>query len=127
MKLHLFHFWIKFGQISGVIEEVITDHFLIFLFVSLENSECESMVSYRNFSQHNYNSFNVNFHSINFENVFILNNVNDSFNYFYDNLFSAYDISFPIKKRKRNKSSKSAWITTELKFCLRKKHTLLKS
>ena len=50
---------------------------------------------------------------MNFENIYALENVNDSFNFFYDKLHSAYNTSFPIKKKKKQTSSKAAWNITD--------------
>ena len=65
---------------------MITDHFPIFWFTSLKIKENESVVSYINFSQQNYINLDINFNSMmNFENIYALENVNDSLNFFMIN------------------------------------------
>ena len=121
--------WTNFVPInpnSGVLEIMITDHLPTFLFFSSKIQEIESIVSFRLFSKQNFEKLLLNFNSINFDNLFLFDNINDSFDYFYDRMYSAYDLSFPIKRKKKKTKTKSAWITADLKFCIKKKYKLFK-
>ena len=78
------------------------------------------------FSESNFKNFLNNFSYIDFSGVFLSNNVNQSFDIFYNLLYSVFDKSFPIRVKKCKESFKSKWITSDLRFCIRKKYKLLK-
>ena len=55
------------------------------------------------FSESNFKNFLNNFSYIDFSGVFLSNNVNQSFDIFYNLLYSVFDKSFPIRvKNARN-------------------------
>ena len=111
---------------SGVIEMIISDHLPIFLSFSFKLRRMDSFVSYRIFSKQNFDKLIFNFNKLDFGKIYQSDNVDANFDYFYDKIYSAYNSSFPIIRKKKKPKDRSAWITIELKYCIKKKYKLLK-
>jgi hypothetical protein len=90
---------------SGTIISDISDHFVTFLFLSSEinKPKNEKRVS-RNFSPENLQNFKQNLQQLTWENVLQSNNVNDSYNKFWDDFKQIFDLCFPCVKTKFNKN-----------------------
>lgn len=123
------HIWINFSHddiTSGIIYEEISDHFPIFTILKTEIIHNHITNKSRIFNETNFGKFKNSFNSLDFTNVFISPNANDAYGVLHNLLFKTYNLSFPIKNNKRKPNQNLAWITPELKFCMKKKFKLLK-
>ena len=84
---------------SGAINTAITDHFPSFIFFGTKFRESPSLIKYRIFSMRNYNNFKHLYSQIDFADVFSSNDVDGSFDCFYNSLYKVYENAFPFKRK----------------------------
>ena len=123
------HIWVNFNDVnlqSGVITDDITDHYSTFITFQSINKFSTSTYKYRILNESTIEKFQSYFNSLDFADIFVYNDVTNLYNIFYSKLLQTYNKNCPIKTKKCKLKSNSPWITPDLKFCLKKKFSLLK-
>jgi len=92
--------------VSGTIISDISDHLPNFINVpNYKRKACKNeYTNMRNFSYVNMNGFRENLRNCNWNNVIHNNDVNDSYEIFWNDFSALFDLHFPIKKVKFNKN-----------------------
>ena len=113
------------SRISGVITTVITDHFPIFYVFKNNFSHISKNIKFRLFSCVNANKFVELVNGLDLDNLYEINNANESFNYFHNKLIECYNSAFPIKTKKiKFNKINSPWVNLKIKRCIKKKYKL---
>ena len=100
----------------------ITDHFSVINSFDY-NIESKKVVSKkRSFTHRNNLKFSRLLTSINAENID--NDMNQTFNYYFECVYSAYNESYPAIHKLLNASRCSPWITESIRSCIKKKSKL---
>jgi Reverse transcriptase (RNA-dependent DNA polymerase) len=90
---------------SGTVILDVSDHFMTFIQLPPQPEKCKtSKKTLRTFSQENINVFKGLLQTQNWHNVLQDNNVNSSYDQFWETFKTLYDISFPEKTKKFNKN-----------------------
>ena len=123
------HIWISNGvnrTRSFIFPTSITDHLPVCSVIETQNliNSTVRHIEYRVFSNNNKETFKILLNSIKL--VLNFENFNLVFSHFYNSLFLAYDIAFPIVKKKSLIKSEAPWMTEKLKRCIQKKNKLYK-
>jgi hypothetical protein len=93
------------GIISGTVILDVSDHFLTF--IQLPNNcvkQKSNTTNARKFTPDNINNFKLNLQTQTWDSVLSCNDVNDSYNQFWDIFKFFFDINFPLKGKKFNKN-----------------------
>jgi hypothetical protein len=92
--------------ITGVITTDISDHFTTF--AQLPNKTATQhktpSISKRNITPENLNNFKTSLRAISWNNVLALDNVDDSFNTFWDLFKELYELHFPVTQIRFNRN-----------------------
>ena len=123
------HIWSNFksgfDHLSAVIQCSITDHFPVLYIFRNNNFVPFNLIKYRIFSDQKKANFIESINGTDFGEVFISEDCNTAFTKFFEKLFTAYNDSFPIRKKKVKQNYMHApWMTMKLKQCIRKKYRL---
>jgi hypothetical protein len=90
---------------SFIMTSKISDHFPIFFTTfNLKPADNVKYLNVRDFSKKNVNSFKNDLYRISWNDVYILDNVHDSFNNFSQTFNDLYELRFPERKIKFNKN-----------------------
>ena len=84
------------------------------------------MLNIEYFFETNNSIFKSSIDETYFGNVFLSEDVDFIFDAFYNRLYEIYYKYFPIRKKKRLTHKNSLWVTSGLKYCIRKKYKFLK-
>ena len=120
------HIWSNFkkgtNHSAGVIEYLISDHLPTFYFFSKSGNSFKNVLKSRQLSNAGIQDFIKLVGDIDFSSIYSMSNPNEVFDFFYDKLFKAFNLSFPLKVKKINKNKiNKPWITPLLKKCIKKK------
>ena len=110
------HIWSNFktgfDHASGIIECSLTDHFPIFYLFREKLDKIVKVSQYRVFNNNLREKFSNLVNNTSFDEVFIMNNLDFAFDFFYKKLFDLYDKVFPKRNKKScNQTSKVPWMT----------------
>jgi hypothetical protein len=116
---------------AGVIVNDISDHFPVFLSENLQTNnkpKTQSAVYKRQLNIHNTDALRMELTKLKWESVLNADDVNESFNNFYDTFLLKLDEYCPLKKQKSHlhKNKRTKWISNKLKNLCRKKNQLYK-
>lgn len=91
--------------LSGTILTDISDHFMNFVEIPTPiKTEKNEYVQTRNFSVNNMNRFRNNLRNCNWRNVTSNNDVNESYDIFWSDFNTMFDMYFPLKRVKLNRN-----------------------
>ena len=98
---------------SGIIYSDLSDHFPVFSIVSGKTVKyVPKYFKHRVINDSTLCSFNVKMLSVDWQDVYCCENVNDSYNAFFEKFNSVYNTCFPLKSvKQRCKDTKKPWIT----------------
>ena len=100
---------------------MITDHLPIFYFFHNESNCKTTNIKFRLITDVRIQNFVNRINGINF-NLLEIEDPDEAFDTFYNKLFSEYNSSFPVKRKKIKKNLMSQpWVTIDLKRCIKKK------
>jgi hypothetical protein len=111
---------------SGIIANSISDHCPIFLFTPFHTKQTnvDSCITKRIFSERNITKFNNSLGSINWDDCYAQSNCQTAFTEFYNNYKSCFDQCFPLTKIKAGYKNRKPWLTQELKNSIKLKNKL---
>ena len=113
---------------AGVVISDITDHFPIFAnFPILQQAQQPSKIYPRNFSEGNISTFKDRLDEFDWGNIYDMNEVNNCFDDFMDNLTNLFNECLPVRQsnqRSRKRTPRSPWITNSLLRCINRKNNL---
>ena len=123
------HIWCNlrhgFSHMSAVVKTTITDHFPVLYAFKTNLTYAIKSIKFRMINEGNINSFVNNVNNECFDNIYEIDDTDDAFTYFYNKLFSIYNNSCPIKKRRlKHNNINNPWVTPKLKKCIKKKYLL---
>ena len=119
------NFFVGSEHKSGIFQIPLTDHFPIYYMFKRTLLSVEEIVRFRLINSNTLSNFIEKAANLNFNYVLDINDVNASFNKFYDMLFNTYDTCIPVKrKRCSRKSSAAPWLNDKLRRCIKKKYRL---
>ena len=108
-------------HISGVIDNLITDHLPIFYAFCNELKYQTKYIEFRCVTDEKVSNFINCINRLNFE-LFEIDDPDLAFTTFYNKLFSEYNSCFPIKRKKINTNlMNEPWMTRDLRRCVKKK------
>ena len=121
--------WVSAGinhMKSFVIPASITDHFPVCLVIDNMNLVNNSLreVEIRKFTDSQKDTFKECLNSIKL--VITTDNKYSIFNAYYEKLFLAYNIAFPVTRRRVKERKSTPWMTDKLRECIIKKGKLYK-
>ena len=121
--------WCNFGHelnwVSGVVDYLITDHLPIFCLFNSVQSVKSNYIKLRILSRENIERFIDGVVGFDFNLLYSLNNCDEAFKYFYEQLFKIYNLECPIKRKKQKTNIlNQPWVTPRLKKCIQKKYKL---
>ena len=123
------HMWCNFNHnlchMSAVIKTTISDHYpILYVFKSKLNNVIKR-IKFRKINNNSINDFVNTVNNECFSNIYEIDNVDEAFTCFYNKLFSIYNVTCPVKK-KRIRESKicNPSVTFKLKKCIKKKYRL---
>ena len=103
---------------TGIIKTDISDHFPIFLISKTQGINIypqKSSILKRHINKNSINDFNNLLHEENWNDIFSINNANDSYDLFLKYFLKHYEIAFPkIEIKIKTKNLLSPWITKGL-------------
>ena len=113
---------------TGIIKTDISDHFPIFLISKTQGINIypqKSSILKRHINKNSINDFNNLLHEENWNDIFSINNANDSYDLFLKYFLKHYEIAFPkIEIKIKTKNLLSPWITKGLLKSSTRKHRL---
>ena len=114
----------------GILYSDFSDHFPIFCISSLQSSCNRHVVNNRKKSRlindSHMNMFKENLVSVNWSDGVKCDNVNDSYNIFFEKIYKVYDNCFPLQLNcvSNQHNSIKPWITKEILKSVKRKHRL---
>ena len=120
--------WVNFktgiSHAAGIVKVPITDHYPVFYLFDRGSFSVSKYTRTRKVTNHYINNFIDSLNCLNFDYFLQLSPLN-AIKYFYETLYNMYKRCCPIKKVKiKSKMKNAAWMTPQLKFCIKKKYRL---
>ena len=115
---------------SGIIvNDTISDHLPIFSFIGLDGFSKKSSEMYkivRSLNQKNISNFKSQLDQLDWKSIYEIQDVNEAYNHFLQEIKTTFDKTCPMKKVKIRKKErkKKPWLTKELLNCCNKKNNL---
>ena len=115
-------------KFSGILEYNLTDHYPVYYLFKAKNKLSRRKFKYRLVNNTNIESFVNSISNCSFDEIYNVENVNDSFEKFYLTLRDTYNDKFPIKRKIiRGTAINAPWVDYRLRSCIKKRYRLFNS
>ena len=112
---------------SGGVFSDISDHLSVFLGLSAKSYTTYTTRPFiRIFNDRNQEKFKNKCENHDWDQIGLINDINDKYNYFQNSLISIFNESFPLVRQSRKRIKDKKWMTASLLAGIRHKHRLYK-
>jgi len=113
---------------SSVIISAVSDHYPVYTKYNTNDNQVNNniqIINYRKFTDESLNNFKIAIDELNCDEISLIDDACESFNYLHNYLTDKFEICFPLKqKRVTDRDIKKPWITGEILTAVKLKQKL---